>query len=222
VGRADDARRQRVRRELLPTRDGVGDLEEEQAVPLERFVHHRAAAAREGDDRAGDGGARLVDERAERGVAAVEMAELVRQHRLELRHREHLHERQTEAHHAAAEEPHEAAALRHEGVHVADQVDLDGHRLASALGHLSDGREELRVVLRREHRPGRLEAIRARNDRPEDRPRGHEADQDELDADATEERDLRVHEREEPDHDGERQRIEPREEKDREEGSACE
>ena len=57
------------------------------------------------------------------------VAELVREHRLELLHGQRLHQRQADAHDAPAAEAHDAAALRHERVHVVDQIDMRGHRL---------------------------------------------------------------------------------------------
>jgi hypothetical protein len=90
------------------------------------------------DHGAHEGRPRLVDPRADRHVAAVEVAELVREDTAQLRDRQRLQQRQPEAHHAPAAQAHEAAALVDPGVGVGDQVDLGRLVLAGPDGEIAD------------------------------------------------------------------------------------
>src|SRR5437764_14802952 len=99
------------------------------------------------------------------------MAELVSYHRLELRDRDRLQQRQPDAHHAAAAETHDAPSLRDEGVDIGDQVDLGRHLLSRGPRHFFDGWEQIRLACAVQARAGRGEAVGPRDDGPYDNRR---------------------------------------------------
>ena len=112
---------------------------------------------------------------------AVVMPELVREHRLELLHGQRLHQRQADAHDPPAAEAHHAAALRHERVHVIDQIHMRGHRLLGGRRHAVQHLEQLRRIGGAQRRARRDKTIDARQHRPDDGAGKSHTDQGELD-----------------------------------------
>lgn len=149
--------------------------------PFERLVHRRIGLLQV-DDGARHRRVHLVEERAESGVAAVEVAELVREHRLRLRHGQDLQQRQADAEDAFAAEAEPAVALRDEGVDLGHQEHVLGQRLVRFAGDLLDHPPQARRLL-----PGQRHAriVHARA------PREH-APQHHTDGDGREQPQLRV------------------------------
>ena len=181
---------------------GVGGVE----------VDHRARHRRTG----------LVDPRPQLGVAAVEVTELVGDDRLHLRDVEQLHQGQSQTHHPLAAEAHEATALGDERVDVAHQVDVLGHGLPGGLGHRADHVEELRLGVGRELGPRRLEAVDARQDRPEDHESTDDAEERELDVDAPDREDLDERKQEEEARDAQCHHVEADEQRHGQRSASCE
>jgi hypothetical protein len=89
-----------------------------------------------------------MDERTEPGITAVEVAELVGEHRAQLIPIEDDHERDADADHRMAPDPEHPAPPGHEGVDLVEQVGLRGHRLAGRLGDAAHELGELGLVRR--------------------------------------------------------------------------
>jgi hypothetical protein len=165
VGQGPGARHvrgERVRGELLMPGDGVGDAKEHPGVGNKRQPDH---ASSDSLQRAHDAHAGLVNPRAQHGVAAVIVTELVRDHRAHLVNCQHLQQRQTQSHDALTADSHYAAPLGDPGVHVDEQVHVPRCLLASSAPDSVDHVEQPRLF--RDHQLGawRVEAIPPRKDR---------------------------------------------------------
>src|SRR2546430_16184969 len=84
---AGDFRRELIRGALLRARNRLRDAHEELAVPEKRFVQHGRLASDQILDRPPDCLTRFVDPWTERRIAAMIVAEFMRDDRAELRHR---------------------------------------------------------------------------------------------------------------------------------------
>ncbi|GAA2882537.1 hypothetical protein GCM10020220_086040 [Nonomuraea rubra] len=129
---AADGDRELVGLQLLPPRDGLRDAQVELGVPGEQALDERVVvqAAHGGDER----DPAPVDRRAQAGVGAAVVAELVPEHRAHLVHGERLEQRQPDEHAPPRRpQPQQAGVLGHGRVHLRDQADLVRGRGAYAL-----------------------------------------------------------------------------------------
>src|SRR5262245_35999287 len=147
----DRPRRERIRRELLLPGDAMRNPQEHVARQLERLRWPgMAVTLGKRTQRAPDGAPGLVDPGAEASVAAVKVAELMREDRVELRHREGLQQRESNSHDPLTPESHETPALSDPRIQVGDEVDMHGRRLTGRGGGLVDQAEEPRMGRRLE------------------------------------------------------------------------
>ncbi len=145
----------------------------EHAAVREKQKPEQCSLSRKRAERALDGLAHPVDQRAKLGVTAVVVAELMRQHRPHLGNGHDLHQRQPHHHDAPP------SALEDAGVHLRADVDLLGHGLADSTRHALELCEQPHLPGWVEARSRRRETRRARNDRDCDRARADQAeDQD--------------------------------------------